>query len=455
MAPDLSKNFPAYTDFPSSVPVYCVTPGPASVIHRFFDTSAFSPSGRYLGLTRLPFEEHLPKPGDTAEVLLVDLETGEQRAIAETRGWDTQLGAQVQWGADDESLFFNDLDTKTWMPFGIKMNPFTGKRLKMEGTIYMISPDGKWAASPCLLRTSLPQAGYGVIVPDKYIPRNQGAPSDDGIYLTDTQTGKCSLLVSLAEIFENAVPAFEKDIYRDGDFYGFHIKWNPQGTRLQFVLRWVPKNKEQALLNNVITMNADGSNIRVAVPDSIWRKGGHHPNWCPDGEHISMNLRLHENGLSLVRVRYDGSNLRTFTDAVPGSGHPTLHPDGRHILTDTYCRAPFAFADGTTPIRWIDVQSGEEKHLLRIKTLPDFTGPKNEFRVDPHPAWDRDFKRIAFNACPYGNRNVFVAELESEVKDGWAGFHAVFLGCRTTDKKCGRAITKRSVRRCRERKITF
>ncbi len=264
----------------------------------------------------------------------------------------------------------------------------------------------------------LAAAGYGVIVPDQYIPRNQGASSDDGIYITDTQTGKRVLLVSIKEIFESAVPAFDKNRYRKGDFYGFHVKWNPQGTRLLFVLRWLPRNKGQAILNNVITMDADGSNIRVAVPDSIWRKGGHHPNWCPDGEHVSMNLNLHDDGLKFTQVKYDGSNLGAFTDAVPGSGHPTLHPDGRHILTDTYCRPPFLYEDGTTPIRWIDWHSGEEKHLLRIKTLPAFTGPKNELRVDPHPAWDRNFTRIAFNACPYGNRNVFVAELESVITGG-------------------------------------
>ena len=160
-------------------------------------------------------------------------------------------------------------------------------------------------------------------------------------------------------------------------------------------------------------MDADGSNIRVAIPDSQWRKGGNHPNWCPDGEHLTMNLNLHGDAMRFVRARYDGSGLGTLNDSLVGSGHPTMHPDGRHILTDAYCREPVAFGDGTTPIRWLDLHSGEEKHLVRIRTLPDFQGKRNELRVDPHPAWDRDFKRIAFNACPHGKRKVFVAELET------------------------------------------
>src|SRR5210317_1814350 len=101
MLSDLSKSFPKYTDYEPVVPVYCVTPELSGTVHRFFDTSPFSPSGRYIALTRFPFEDRLPIPGDKAEVLLVDLTTGEQHLVAETRGWDTQLGAQVQWGADD------------------------------------------------------------------------------------------------------------------------------------------------------------------------------------------------------------------------------------------------------------------------------------------------------------------------------------------------------------------
>jgi len=46
----------------------------------------------------------------------VDLVDGETRQVADTRGWDVQLGAQLQWGADDHSLFFNDLDVGTWQP---------------------------------------------------------------------------------------------------------------------------------------------------------------------------------------------------------------------------------------------------------------------------------------------------------------------------------------------------
>jgi hypothetical protein len=49
--------FPRYDRFNPAVPVWCVTPNLDRVIHRFHLSSPFSPSGRYLGLTRLSREQ--------------------------------------------------------------------------------------------------------------------------------------------------------------------------------------------------------------------------------------------------------------------------------------------------------------------------------------------------------------------------------------------------------------
>lgn len=401
-----------YGAFAPMVPVVCVTPGLFGAIHRFHDTSPFSPSGRYLAMTRFAFEDRLPSPGAVAEVLVADLETGAVTVVAETRGADTQLGAQVQWGADDRSLYFNDVDVETWHPFGVRLDFTTGKRSALGGPIYCISPDGAKSASPCLRRTRRTQAGYGVVVPDEHVPRNRGAAADDGVYITDTGSGACRLLASIADIVSATFTAPERAFFDAGAFYGFHAKWNAQGTRLMFVLRWLPPQPGPRL-NNVITMNADGSGIARPITDRHWARGGHHPNWCPDGERVLMNLDLTGSGLRLVTVRYDGADLRLLSATLPASGHPTMHPDGVHVLTDAYVSEPLAYPDGTTPIRWLDVAKSSEVELVRIRTAAAFLGPNQELRVDAHPAWDRAFRRFAFNACPQGRRQVFVADMSS------------------------------------------
>jgi hypothetical protein len=413
----LASRFPAYTGFDPQVPVRCVTPDWPGAIHRFYDSSPFSPSGRCLAVTQLPFEDRLPTPGEVARIVVIDLQTGESRPVAETRGWDSQLGAHLQWGADDRTLLFNDVEVATWTPYGVRLDPTSGRRERLEGTVYAVSPDGRWSASPCLRRTLRTQRGYGVVVPAGNVPANRDAPADDGIYLTDLTTGGTRLLVSIAAIFAQAFPAAARDRYAGGDFYGFHVKWNPQGTRLLFVLRWLPRTwlpwrrKKSHRRLNVVTLAADGSEPRIAVADSAWRKGGNHPNWCPDGEHIVMNLNTDGEGLRFARVRYDGHGCTALSRTIRGSGHPTMHPDGRHILTDAYPHEDVAFGDGTTPLRWIDLAAGTEQALLRIRTRSPYEADAPALRVDPHPAWDRPFQRIAFNACPDGRRMVYVADL--------------------------------------------
>ncbi|MCP4640355.1 MAG: hypothetical protein GY851_07985, partial [bacterium] len=168
----LHDSFPAYLDFDPKVPVHCLTPNRLGCIHRFFDTSPISPSGRYVAVFQLPFEDRRPNPGDTGNVCVVDLETGEDRVVAETCGWEPQMGANINWGATDNELFFNDVDTATWQPFAWKLNPLTGDRQKMAGTVYHASPDGRWLISSNMTTMRKTQPGYGVCIPDDTARRN-------------------------------------------------------------------------------------------------------------------------------------------------------------------------------------------------------------------------------------------------------------------------------------------
>lgn len=400
--------FPRYTDCDPRVPVHCLTPDRDGCFHRFFDTSPLSPSGRYLAVTRLLHEDRLPQPGDVAEVILVDLERGTSEVIAETHGFDTQLGAQAQWGPGD-LLLFNDLDLASWEPFGWAVDVVSGERRRLDGTIYMVSPDGTTAASPCLKRTMMTQAGYGVIVPEAQIPPNRGASVDDGIYVTDLRDGTSRLLVSFADIV--AAAGDRLDDPDAGDFYAAHVKYNPQGTRLMLVARYLPHDGGK-MRPAVVTMDADGSHARVAIPSEVWLRRGNHPEWCPDGERVLMNLNLTGDGLRFVVADCDGGHLHALHPDIPGSGHPTLHPNGRHLLTDTYVKES-PWDDGTVPLRWIDLVDGTDTAVVRIGSLSEFIGPMNELRIDPHPAWDYPRRRVVFNGCDGGTRRVYLADFSA------------------------------------------
>ncbi|RRJ94662.1 hypothetical protein Ga0100231_010260 [Opitutaceae bacterium TAV4] len=450
LATHLDRHFPRYEKYNPLVPVWCVTPNAGHNTIRFFDTTPISPSGRYLATLRFPFEDRQPEPGDTAHVILTDLHTGTETTIADTRGWEHQLGANINWGGTDHELFFNDVDTATWTPFAWKLDPLTGARQRMEGTVYHASPDGRWLISSNLTTTRKTQCGYGVLIPDAACPPwRVGPAADDGFWLTDTRTGKRRLLVSISEILKRTAaspapirfdaPAVPTDPAAC-EIIGFHSKFNPQGDTLMLSLRWFTAGEEPGwdmfkknykavnfawvtLRIDPATGNPDLDTLRCATGPELWQHPGHHATWFPDGRRISQNLAIPAAGsgneLRLVEVNADGTGLRiipgTDTPKIPGSGHPTVYPDGHHILTDTYTNERTAFGDGTVPLRWINLQTSTEKCLVRIDTRNPASATHSVLRCDPHPAWDRTWRYIAFNGMDAGVRRVYIADLQSMI----------------------------------------
>lgn len=417
LLPGAGANLTAQTNKAANVPEIVAGDGISlkqvstnRVIHRFFDTSPLSPSGKYLALFRMPYENKSPKPGDAGDVILVDIQTGKERIVAQSRGWEVQLGANVQWGRSDKELLFNDVDTTTWKAFCVVLDPSTGQSRKLDGTLFMASNDGKKIASYNLIKSTYAQVGYGVIIPKSLIKRNIGPAYDDGIYITDIATNKTKRIVTIREIYEKTQPSITIANPQDYEYYCFQVKWNPQGTRLLTTVQWSPV-KGGARLRSVITMRTDGSDIHTAITPDQWAKGGHHINWMPDGEHLSMNLNIDgKEGLELISVKYDGSDLKTvFT---PGSGHPTFHPKGLPlIVTDAYPNESITKRNGLVPIRFLHTTTGKEEKIAEVFV----SNVDGEFRIDPHPAWDRSGRYVIFNGYTGNTRNVFVADLKNMI----------------------------------------
>lgn len=420
MDPDrFSRNFPRYALYDSEVPIWCLTPHKGNVIHRFFDTSPLSPSGKFVALLRLPDREEFPRPGDRAEVVLIDTETGEERVVWETAGWEYQLGANINWGADDSQLLFNDVDTATWTPFAVVLDPISGASRKLERCVYHVSPDGRYALSADLRAMRRTQWGYGVMVPDQLVPEHFGPSPDDGVYLTDIATGKSRLLISAREAVERTMTAERRREYEASEVYNFHTKWSPDGTRLMFSLRFYPKTGGmfdamsklwRALRFDVFTIRPDGSELYNAIPASEWDKSGHHTNWTRDSRGLTMNLGIYRQGLRFCQCGYDGSNLRPIGEFT-GSGHPSFHHNGRWGITDCYIQECFTAPDRSIPIRLIDLETNTERALTRVDITTPGLAKSYNFRLDPHPVWCDNDNFLIFNAMENGARRVFLADM--------------------------------------------
>lgn len=207
--------------------------------------------------------------------------------------------------------------------------------------------------------------------------------------------------------------------------YAFHCKWNGSGDRLMVSLRRKPAGHPEpfavrdhsGMWFDIFTCRPDGSDIHRAVPWTEWKKGGHHTTFFPDGGRLSMNVNYRRHGMVLMQVNYDGSGYRPITESLPGSGHPTVHPDGRHILTDTYVgelrdRVPAGVPDDHTPIRWLDLTHESEQTLLWIPTKTPGQALDAVLRVDPHPAWSRDWSMVMVNTFLDGTRRPLVVRMD-------------------------------------------
>ena len=408
-------DFRTYRDTNTLCPVYSITPDDGYYLHTFYDICPWSPSQRYLACTKIPFQDREPGHRDEAQICLIDMQDRSLTEVYSTTGWGFQLGANVQWGATDRYLYFNDKVDGEGVCMRLDLE--TGKAEPLAGPMYHIAPDESAIISFPLDLINETQAGYGYAVdPAKIRKMKPGAAENEGIWRTDLKTNKKTLLVSLAQAYE-VLPESEKKSFEGGTFFFFHSKFNPQGTKILQVFRGMLPNAGTdfgiggtgIFKPSLITFNADGTDLKLALPNEVWGKGGHHPNWHPDGERILMNLKLDYDRLKLCTFRYDGSDFSVLSETVHGSGHPSFHSNGRHIVTDVYPEEDFAADSKEVPIRLIDIEQQIEKNLCFIFTrgLPN----ANVLRIDPHPAWSRDYTKICFNASPEGRRQIFVADV--------------------------------------------
>jgi hypothetical protein len=336
----------------------------------------------------------------------------------------------VQWGANDETLFFSDVDTSSWTPHSVRLNPQTGERQRLDGPLYHASPDGRTlvGTNPRLMAKT--QTGYGVVLPPDGQETRTGTPDDDGIWLTDVESKRSRLLISLREIGERFGDALGLEGGADDwKVYAFHSKFAPSGDRLLFTTRSIRADYDgerepiqnpvgSGLRFGIFTCRPDGSELSLAVPWQAWKHGGHHINFSADGNTLTMNLGGMGNPdnpreLRFVQVSATGGELTTMLPEMIGSGHPSLHRDGRHLVTDCYWHERWKDeADGTTPLRWVDLKTGEEKHICRVGNRPPSTA-SGTLRVDPHPAWDRTWNYITFTGVAGGTRRLYIADMRS------------------------------------------
>ncbi|MFA5650668.1 MAG: hypothetical protein WC914_05960 [Proteiniphilum sp.] len=424
-----SFSFMPYRKGETLVPVWQITPDDGYYIHSFYDICPWSPDSRFLLVNKLPYQEKKPRRGDEAEICVIDISRQTIRTIYRTKVWSFQVGANAQWDSISNKYVYTN-DIINGLAVCVRIDIITNEIVAYTGPKYDISPDGKLAAGPNLDYINITQYGYSLPDPESEIPNQyrKDQMDSEGLWITNLETNSTRLLASYNEIYRHAVES-DKQFYKEGTYYGFHTKFNPRGNRIMFVFRCLFEGKGRNA--SLFTLRPDGSEITQCLPREKWNQkaelggSGNHPNWHPDGEHIIMNTVptwLGYKNMMFSIFKHDGSNFRVLTGKFLGSGHPSIDSSGRYIISDAYVKQSWVVKNNEIPLRFIDLKEEREHTLCTVSNNVGNEGNMysdeggSQFKLDPHPAWSRDYKKVCFNGAPDGKRQVFVADIKSLVE---------------------------------------
>ena len=245
-----------------------VNMGGHSTIHRFFDTSPFSPCGRYFAVTRFIHGDYVEE--NEVRVIVVDLLEGREIVVGTSAAWGSQVGAHVQWGdtavgpSNRTVLYYNDIRDRKLVGVApdvvcIAYDIATEAKTVLRGPLYQAQHSGaaaarlqytmssqhasdRFLASPDLTRIQRTQRGYGV---DRAGVASIGAGDvageaallHDGLFVTNVRTNKCHLVLSLYELLFMVARWQWRSIDSPPQAHGFHVKWSDDGQFIMFIVR--------------------------------------------------------------------------------------------------------------------------------------------------------------------------------------------------------------------------
>ncbi len=388
-----------------SIRVEQITHGPD--YHHFYGyighvgNTPWNESGRYMATMRSPFDDHMPGPGEAADIVLLDTENGYRgKVIDKTLGWNPQQGTMMYWnpGQAETQLFFNDRDPRTQKVFTVLYDVEKRERIReyrFDDTSFGnsgVAQNGGWFLGINYARMARlrPVTGYkgtadwteGVLHPE-----------DDGIFRVNIASGEKQLIVSfasLAKALEESHPQV-----KDTALFINHTLWNRDDDRIYFFARGNFSRSREDRINAAFTADPDGSNLSFHK----LHVGGH-PEWGKGHQLIGS--------LDGRQVIYDTDKQEVV--GTIGSPEAIPEPEG-----DTAVSRDF---------RWlVNGWGGEENNQYVIYRMEDgayvWTEPYSrngmahgDLRQDQGPCWSRDSSKVYFPAfAEDGTRQMFVIHI--------------------------------------------
>ena len=356
--------------------------------HHFFGyfghvrTIPWNESGRYLLALRTEFQDRMPKPGEAADIVLLDTKNNyEARVLDRTRAWNFQQGTMLYWNpqAPETQFFFNDRDPKTHAVFCVLFDISKGENgertaeYRFEDTPIGnsgVAQYGGWflGINYGRLARLRPVTGYPGV--SDWTAGSKMHPADDGIFRINVETKEKKLLVSYRQLAD-ALRKTHPDVDQKELFIN-HTLWSRNDGRFFFFVRGDFDNRTKRL-NVPFTMKADGADLKPLAMHI-----GGHPEW--ESERTLIGVQGREQILFDVLDQKVVGRLGVSGTFPNPEGDIALSPDGKWFVN----------GHGAGGKNYYTILRREDGMILRTQGFDQGGYTTGELRIDPSPNWNRD-----------------------------------------------------------------
>lgn len=381
-----------YSDYVTAPKIITPNDG-AHYFFGYYDMRATQ--GRRHLAHRVSFMDRLPEAEDVAE--LGYLEDGKFTAFATTTAWNFQQGAMLQYHPFlADTVYYNVF--RHGKECTVTHNYATGEKKYTDRATACVSPDGKWGMAVNFARIFAFRPGYGYassVDPQPDVP----APADDGIFLTNMESGCSRLLVGYHDLARICGYGSQSKILVN------HITINPASDRYVALVRDFPTPDKKWWQWKTVLIAGDLQGKVWVLPSDFYAS---HYVWRD-----ARNLIIHcsaecQAKKSLYNVNTDDGSfveldMPYFHEHRQGDIHCNVSPDGRYVIGDGY---PI---EGYRHIVGYNLENGESRTLLRSRTVKPAC---EDVRCDLHNLFAFDGRYISYDTTENGCRQIAVVSAD-------------------------------------------
>jgi len=358
-------------------------PVDGSFFFGYYDRTPWSPD-----MSRAVFHR-IDSAADTVDI--VTFESDRCRSIATSKAWNYQQGSLTRWLPESNTdIIFNDVREGTLRSRIVDVRSGTTRWLPYP--FQTIHPTESIALTINYQRFDDFRPDYGY----PSISVSSELPDHEGIWRFDTDDSSIEELVSIDELIESgAGETLAPERHKIN-----HLAYAPDGSKFAFMHRWQGESGRQSRL---YVANANGSDRRLLLDEGVVS----HYCWTDSSTLLVWgNSQTYGEDYYLIDVESGTLDHLSELSGV-GDGHPSISPDGRWIVTDTY--------PDREARRHLLLYDLELDALLEVGAFYSPLRFDGRARCDLHPRWSPDGRFVSFDSTHTGQRGSYLLDVSDIV----------------------------------------